>query len=264
MAEVLLVGVTHYPPLMGLDRDMSWVLQWTLQDPDIPETLKRTENWPSEMQSEYGDDAGEASAAGHRATLVDGFRKVRGAIDDFAPDVVVFWGDDQYENFREDVIPPFCVLAYDDIVATPWALPKWANKENIWSEPPEMTLEVKGAREFGLAFATQLLERDIDMSYAYEPLHYATLSHAFLNALLLLDYDRTGFPYPVLPVAVNCYGSRVVSHGGGLSRLADRERPLDPPGPTPRRCMTMGAAMAEIAAASPWKVAFVALSLIHI
>ena len=23
------------------------------------------------------------------------------------------WGDDQYENFREDIIPPYCISAYD-------------------------------------------------------------------------------------------------------------------------------------------------------
>ena len=31
------------------------------------------------------------------------------------------WGDDQYENFKEDIVPPFCVLAYDDQDIQPWA-----------------------------------------------------------------------------------------------------------------------------------------------
>ena len=34
------------------------------------------------------------------------FRKVRAALDEFAPDFIVTWGDDQYENFREQIIPP--------------------------------------------------------------------------------------------------------------------------------------------------------------
>ena len=49
------------------------------------------------------------------------FRKARRLLDDFAPDVVVIWGDDQYENFKEDIIPPFCVLAYESIEHRPWA-----------------------------------------------------------------------------------------------------------------------------------------------
>ena len=49
-----------------------------------------------------------------------GCDRVRAAIDAFAPDALVVVGDDQYENFREDVIPPFTVLAYGDRVAVPW------------------------------------------------------------------------------------------------------------------------------------------------
>ena len=29
--------------------------------------------------------------------------------------MVLIWGGDQYENFREDVIPPFTVCAFDDM-----------------------------------------------------------------------------------------------------------------------------------------------------
>ena len=45
------------------------------------------------------------------------FRHARKLLDDFRPEVVVIWGDDQHENFTEDIIPPFCVLAYDQIEA---------------------------------------------------------------------------------------------------------------------------------------------------
>ncbi len=36
-----------------------------------------------------------------------GLAKARAAIDEFKPDFVVIWGDDQYENFKEDIVPPF-------------------------------------------------------------------------------------------------------------------------------------------------------------
>ena len=64
------------------------------------------------------------------------------------------------------------------------------------------------------------------MAYAYKPLHEkAGLGHAFANTLLFLDLDRKGFNYPVLPVAVNCYGSNVVRMRGG-SEVFEEE--LDP------------------------------------
>ena len=69
MGEVLTAGVTHYPPLLGPDEKMSWVLDWTLQDPDIPAEAKDPLSWPAEMRAELGDDDGHAGAARHRERL---------------------------------------------------------------------------------------------------------------------------------------------------------------------------------------------------
>jgi hypothetical protein len=33
---------------------------------------------------------------------------------------VVIWGDDQYENFKEDIIPPCCLMAYVAFEVKPW------------------------------------------------------------------------------------------------------------------------------------------------
>ena len=46
------------------------------------------------------------------------------------------------------------------------------------------------------------------------------IGHAFLNTLLYLDYDRQGFPYPVVPFSINCYGRRVISQYGGAATFA--------------------------------------------
>ncbi|MFC7661400.1 hypothetical protein ACFQV8_40200 [Pseudonocardia benzenivorans] len=121
MAEVLGVGLSHYPPFSGTDDDMAGILRRTLQDPDIPAYAKDPANWPELMRREWDEDEGRSSATQHRAALIKGFERTRQAIDDFRPDVVVIWGDDQYENFREDIIPPYAVLAYDDIDVRPWA-----------------------------------------------------------------------------------------------------------------------------------------------
>ena len=128
MAEILGLGVTHYPPLAGRDENMAGILERILKDPALPEAQRRPEGWPAPMREQYGADKGLAAARRHRETLLAGFRSVRRVLDDFAPDFVVIWGDDQYENFKEDIIPPFCVLAYESITAKPWA----ERAVNVW------------------------------------------------------------------------------------------------------------------------------------
>ena len=88
------------------------------------------------------------------------------------------------------------------------------------------------------------------------------LPHAFINTILYLDYDRAGFPYPVVPFHVNCYGSSVIAKRGSTAHLTGDADPnlVDPPGPNPRRCFDIGGAVARILADSPWRVALIASS----
>jgi hypothetical protein len=170
------------------------------------------------------------------------------------------WGDDQHENFKDDIIPPFCILAYDEIEARPWQ--KAGLPPNVWSEPPDTTIRITGHQEAGKYLATGLLDEGVDMAYAYKPLHHPGLAHAFLNTIMFLDYDRVGFPYPVVAFQVNCYGRRVISQRGGRGSLA-RPLPdtaLDPPSPSPKRCMEVGAATARVMRDSPWRTALIASS----
>jgi hypothetical protein len=259
MGEILGLGVTHYPPLSGADGNMAAILRLVLADPGLDPRYRHPQNWPEPMRREYGDDGGTTSAAKHRAVLVNHFRKARRLLDDFRPDLVVIWGDDQYENFTQDIIPPFCILAYDDIECRHRQRDGAAN---IWGEGPDTVFRVKGHRAAGKHLARGLLEQGVDMSYAYAPLHYPGLAHAFLNTLLYLDYDRAGFPYPVLAFQVNCYGRRVIAQRGFRSDLAHplAEEDLDPPSPTPKRCMEVGAATARVMRDSPWRVALIASS----
>ena len=78
------------------------------------------DNWPKAMRVEWGDDEGLAAARAHRAVVVDAFRRLRAELDAFQPDFVLIWGDDQYENFKEDVVPPFCVYMYDQLDCLPY------------------------------------------------------------------------------------------------------------------------------------------------
>jgi hypothetical protein len=254
MAEILALGITHYPPLAGRDENMSWILKRMLENPRLPDNLKRRESWPAPMREEWGADEGVSAARRHRERLLSALRKTRAQIDAFHPDFIVVWGDDQYENFREDVIPPYCIYAHESFEFGP-------PPRNVWDEPADKKFRVPGDVAAAKYLARGLIEAGFDAAYSYKPLHHP-LGHAFANAVLYLDYDRRGFAHPIVPFAINCYGRRVIAQRGGLPAF---ERPpseaeLDPPAPTPRRLFDLGAASARVLAASPWRVVLMASS----
>lgn len=100
MAEILGLGVTHSPPLCGIDSRMAAITERVLQSPRLPDHMRDPAAWPAPMRHEWEE---------HRAG-----RAARSALDAFNPDFVLIFGDDQYENFREDGVAPFCVFALDE------------------------------------------------------------------------------------------------------------------------------------------------------
>jgi hypothetical protein len=253
MADILALGISHYPPLSGRDDRMATILRRMLDNPDLPPQLRTPEGWPQPMQQEWGDDQGTASATRHRADLVGWMDRVRAALDAFGPDFVLLWGDDQYENFREDIVPPYCIAAYEKFSFSP-------RPDNVWGETDKV-FEVPGHRAAAKMLATRLIEQGFDTAYAYKPLHHP-LGHAFTNAIFYLDYHRTGFHHPIVPFAINCYGRKVVSQRGGVPTFdkSPGTDDLDPPAPAPWRLFDLGAATARILADSPYRVALLASS----
>jgi hypothetical protein len=264
MGEILALGVTHYPPINAKDlARWTGALKFTLRNPGLPAEYRDPANWPEAMRREWGNDEGVTAARRHRDEVTSQFRNLRKILDDFDPDLVVVWGDDQYENFQEDIVPPFCVLAYDDIDVQPWhgAQMKMFG-ENAWGEPQDQSFRFRGHRPAAKALVASLIAQGFDMAYAYKPLHYDGLPHPFVNTRLFLDYDRKGWNYPMVPIAVNCYGSVVIAQKGGLPDLAnpvtgDR---FDPPGPSPSRCFDLGRATVRAFADTPHRVALIASS----
>lgn len=255
MAEVLALGISHYPFLATPDDRMSWILKYMLEHPHLPEEYRNPDNWPEKMKREWGEDEGTASAARHRTELVHWTGRVRAALDDFNPDYVLIIGDDQYENFKEDIIPPFCINAYDKYT---WK----AQPGNVWGEPSSKEFEVAGVPQKAKELTSKLIESGFDMSYSYKPLHQS-LGHAFYYGFMYLDYERKlGFPYPAIPLAVNCYGRHVIAQKGGLPQfdkvLAENE--LDPPAPTSKRLLDLGAQIGRVLKDGPDRVAIIASS----
>jgi len=260
MGKILGLGLTHYPGL-AYQGDLAGRIKKYRFDPDLPEHYREPSGWPDKMREEWADDEGKAHAEKHRQDLIDNMRWARQQLDDFKPDVVLVWGDDQYENFREDVVPPFSVLAYDGFDVTPWNGHRFT-ATNYWNEPKEKEFHFNGHHTAGKYLATRLLEDGFEVAYAYKP-HHDVMPHAFLNTALYLDWDRKGFPYPILPFAVNCYGRGLVKlRGSVLNKLADAPNgeDMDPPSAQPYRCFDVGGAVARAMAASPWRVALVGSS----
>ncbi len=82
---------------------------------------------------------------------------------------------------------------------------------------------MKGDPKFAKQIATAVLNDGIDVAYSYEQREGIHFPHAFGNTQIFLDYDNVGkeFPYPVIPLAVNCYGEHVIARKGGIARFAD-------------------------------------------
>jgi hypothetical protein len=258
MAEILGLGVTHYPGL-AMQGNLAARVNSFRQDPLLPDQYRDPARWPEPMRAEWADDEGQAASDRHRAALIDGFRWARAELDGFSPDLVLVWGDDQYENFREDGVPAFSVLAHESFDVRPW---EHHQRPNSWNEPADARFHFDGHRLAGKYLATKLLEDSFDVAYSYTANH-AEMPHAFLNTALYLDWDRQGFPYPMLPFAINCYGRALIhSRGRVLNKLSDIPvgEDLDPPSPQPSRCFDIGRAIARAMQASPWRVALIASS----
>jgi hypothetical protein len=250
--------------LLAKDEFMAALLASSMKDPDIPADAKDPKHWSDQAQREWSDDNGAAAAAEHRAHLRGDLDRIRAALDEFDPDVMIVWGDDQYENFREEVIPSFCVLAYNDTKVDPFGVLDRMHLPNAWELPAGQSFVMRGAPDVAKRLATDLINSGIDVAYSYEPRPGINFPHAFANTQIFLDYDNVGkqFPYPIVPIAVNCYGEHVIARRGGIAPFAEinAHEDTDPPGPTPLRCFQLGQAVARSVRESDKRVALVASS----
>ena len=162
MGQILGLGITHYPGL-AFKGNLSSRINLLLSDPVLPDHLRSPENWPARMREQWAADQGEAHSTAHRQDMIDEFRRAREELDAFQPDCVVIWGDDQYENFREDCVPAFSVLAYESVDVQPWAHAR-GRGTNSWDEPDDRTFSIQGHRDFGKFVANSLIHDGFDIA----------------------------------------------------------------------------------------------------
>src|SRR5262245_8185609 len=158
MGQLLGMGLSHAPMFQFPDENMADILRSYLKRESIPAERRAIENWPAPMRDEWSDDEGLASARQHREVVVSAFRKLRAELDAFQPDFVLIWGDDQYENFQEDVVPAFCVYMYDVLDCLPYQASKVIKTpRNVWDQPQDKVVPVRGHREAAGYLARQLI-----------------------------------------------------------------------------------------------------------
>lgn len=263
MGELLGLGLSHFGGFMFADEDMAARAKARLANGSLPPELNSPDKWPAPMRAEWGNDEGASFAATHREQYFEGLRHVREALDAFQPDAVIIFGDDQYECFKEDLVPAYCVFVGDAFKTKPYLRARGLGGDtpNIWHDPFELVMTHQGAPDIAKYLLISLLEEGFDPAYSYSLPHQEFLGHAFANTLLFLDHERKGWAYPIIPFAINAYGSALIRAKGGLveeeGNAAADQQP-DPPGPTPKRCFELGRAIGRVLKTSPWRIALVA------
>ena len=220
--------------------------------------MKNPSNWPEPMRIEYGEDEGYASAVRLRERMVAGFRKLRKELDEFNPDFVVIWGDDQYENFREDIIPPFCVLAYDEFECKPFGEEGHATRRNVWDEPGGHHLQVPGTQG---RRALPGVRHDRPGAWTWPMLISPSTSRAWATPSSTPSSTWTTTARGSTTPWFRCWSTAMAAAssatgGGSVEHSPDP----DPPGPSPKRCMEIGKAAAQAIKESPYRVALIASS----
>jgi hypothetical protein len=262
VAQVAGFGLSHYPGLLVPAQFWPQMLTLNVKKGRLAaEVFHERQRWPESMRAEWGDDAGKSAAMRHRDALVRGYRLLRRQLDAFAPDLVLIWGDDQYENYRDDCIPAFAVGMFDEIVCRPYGRGRssFGTDESAWGLSPDAPLTIPCHYDAAEGLMNHLLNDGFDPAYSLSTQHADGLAHAFANTVLFLDPDRRGFPYPVVPFHVNCYGRQLLRTGAS-SVGAGRDGRLTPPAPSPARCFAIGESTARHFAATSWRVALVASS----
>lgn len=244
MAEVLGLGMTEFPAFRFRD-DARMLDVFARAYGRLPSASRWHDRaaWPEPMLAELSDDEGLSAARAHRAAAIGYLRQLRKALDEFAPDAVIFCLEDHYENFHEDILPPYCVLAYDKITVRPYTVHGEARfADNVWGQSVDTVWTLPGAAALGVRLAAALAAEGVEIPVSFAPLHGDEVAHPFAGAFRYLDWDDVGFPYPSVLLHVNAYGSSEVARHFQLP--ADRDgQAVRLRAPSPRNTFELGQAL---------------------
>jgi hypothetical protein len=233
----------HMPGVLIGNLARGWVDKPHLKDPN---------NWPEEMRREWGDDQGAATGKAAQDHEIEQFRRVRTALDEFNPDLVLMLYRDIAETWRNMARPQYWIHAHDKADAKLFQV--FGGRENYHEEDPDRVDTIPGHKEAAMYLARHLQDKGMNPMYCLEPIHQNGLGHNAIAGTVHLDWDRREFKTPIVAMGVDPFGFLRVRNNEGLSAW-DRNapRPL-----TPQEGFALGQAIAQTFRPSPWKVAIVA------
>lgn len=137
--------------------------------------------------------------ANQRAVL-----RVREALAEADPDLVIVIGDDHKEVFQEDNMPALSVYWGDTIPYKPQGMMKWKYDPDLKADSwyPQEEKEYPVATQQARRLIGDLMNRDFDVAHSR---YYRTgqgMSHSFGYVYYKMMSGKT---YPIVPVSINTY-----------------------------------------------------------
>ncbi|HEY8856451.1 MAG TPA: hypothetical protein VIM43_03720 [Rugosibacter sp.] len=257
MAEILGLTVSDFPFLRMKPDNMPWVLHgnlaWGWRDKPH---LRDSANWPQPMRDEWGSDQDQGRTAGARAqqSQIQQFRKLRTALDEFKPDVMLFLYRDSAETFSGEERPQFWIHSHEAVKVTPYNL--WTFfRGNYFEEDPDRVDLFRGHPDAALHLADRLQKAGIVPRVVPAPIHPNGLGHNAIATAVHLDWDKQKYATPIIPLGIDPFRLGRTRNEEGLSPW-DKKRSDTPL--TPRQAFDLGREIARAYRDSPWRVAIVA------
>jgi hypothetical protein len=159
------------------------------------------------------------------------FATLREKIAAAKPDVLLVFGDDQYEQFRFSNFPAFALCLADSFSGTDPAVFSSGLMRKGWPEESQQyRVSMRGHPELGKQLLVGLLNGGFDIALCLDlPDKERGIGHAFTHPSYKID---PGYSIPILPFFINCYyppqpsGRRCYDLGRAVRRVID-EIPLD-------------------------------------
>jgi hypothetical protein len=253
MSDILGLTIAHFPYIRLKHYHLASVLTgnmgrgW-LDKPHLRDPM----NWPKGMQEEWGNDQGASTAKAAQEHEIEQFRKVRAALDEFNPDLIVIFYRDLAESFKNFAKPQYWIHGHDKVDLKLFQI--FGNRENYWEDDPDRVDTIQGHPEAARLLTRRLQDAGMGPLLVPESMAPLGLGHNALATILHLDWDRREFKTPVLPVAVDPFGFLRTRNNEGMSPWnRDYPRPL-----LPKEAFELGGQVARTFKESPWRVALVA------
>jgi hypothetical protein len=206
MAKVVLVAACSHSPYLF----------------DSPDTWSASRE-RRKLRDDVPLDSAAENEAKH-ARCMQAFATLREKLAAAKPDVLLVFGDDQYEQFRFTNFPAFALCLAEEFDGTAPPVFSGGLMRQGWpEESPDHRVSARGHPALGKYLTVGLMNHGFDLAFCVDlPNKDHGLGHAFTHPSYHIDPE---YAVPILPFFINCYY---------------------PPQPTGRRCYELGRAVREL------------------